>query len=82
MAAYQKTVAGASIEIHDVDHGPPHCHVSGLPGGATARVSLLTMHVTKPPGLKLPRAVAKALKADQEAMLKAWENVISIDRGE
>lgn len=82
MAAYRRTLAGVTIEIHDVDHGPPHCHVSGLSGGAAARVNLLTLEVAKPPGLRLPRAVSRALKDEQIAMLEAWDNVISIDRGE
>jgi hypothetical protein len=82
MAVYRRRLAGVTIEIHDVDHGPPHCHVSGSGGGAVAQVSLLTLEVVKPSGLRLPRAVLRALKDDQIAMLVAWNEVISIDRGE
>lgn len=70
------------IEIHDVDHGPPHCHVSGLSRGSTARVNLHTLEVTRPPGVRLPRAVRRSLEEWQLDMLGAWEQVISIDRSE
>ncbi|MHB1382014.1 MAG: DUF4160 domain-containing protein [Thermoleophilia bacterium] len=80
MAAFRRQVGAVSIEIYDVDHGPPHCHVSGLSGGSTARVNLLTLEVTKPPGEVLPRAVRRHLREWQVEMLEAWEQVISIDR--
>lgn len=82
MAAYRHTITGVTIEIYDVDHGPPHCHISGLPGGIKARVNILTLEVTKPPGCALPRAVTKALRSNQIKMIEAWDKVISIDRGE
>jgi hypothetical protein len=78
MAVFRGECGSVLIEIFEVDHGPAHCHVSGLPGGAKARVSLLTLEVTKPPGMKLPRPVAKFLKLHQEDMLEAWERVVSI----
>lgn len=81
MAVYRRALGGVTVEIHDVDHGPPHCHVVGLARGVTARVSLLTLEVS-PAGVRLPRTVARALKDDQEAILAAWDDVINIDRGE
>lgn len=80
MAAFRRHVGAVSIEIYNVDHGPPHCHVSGLSGGATARVNLLTLEVTKPTGEVLPRAVRRCLREWQVEMLEVWDQVISIDR--
>lgn len=82
VAVYSKRIGGATIQIHDVDHGPPHCHISGLSNGATAKVSLVTMQVTKPLGLPLPKTLMRALRNDQTVMLEAWDSVISINRGE
>ena len=78
MAVFRGECGSVAIEIFDVDHGPAHCHLSGLPGGAKARVSLLTLEVTKPPGMKLPKPVMRFLKGHQEDMLGAWERVVSI----
>jgi hypothetical protein len=79
MSVFREKVGSVCIEIHDVDHGPPHCQVSCLPGGATARVDLLTLRVSKPPGSDLPKAVRQRLRARQEDMLAAWERVQSVD---
>ena len=59
MAVFREKSGSVTVEIYDFDHGPPHCHVSGLPGGLTAQVDLYTLAVTKPPGRRLPgRCVA------------------------
>lgn len=77
MALSRVRCACASNEIHEVDHGPPHCHVSGLAGAGSAVVSLITLETTKPPGLPLPVGVRRCLRENQEAMLEAREHVIS-----
>jgi len=82
MAVFREKCGSVFIEIHDVDHGPPHCHLSGLRGGASARVNLLTLEVTKPPGLPMPKSVRRCLKERQLDMLGAWERVISTDWSE
>lgn len=81
MPAFRERCGSVEIEIHDVDHGPPHCHVTGLPRGGSGTVNLLTLEV-KPPGLGLPTAVRRFLRDRQEDMPAAWEGVISSDRGE
>ena len=35
-----------TVEIYDLDHGPAHCHICGLPGCLNARVDLYTLEVT------------------------------------
>lgn len=82
MAVYRDRCGNAVVEIHDVDHGPAHCHVFGLPGGLGARVDLHTLEVTKPAGRRLPPRVRRFLRDRQEAMLEAWDRVISTDRSE
>jgi len=82
MAAFRERRGSITVEIYDADHGPPHCHVSGLPGGFNARVDLYTLEVTKPPGRELPRQLRRHLKEWQERMLEAWEHVNSTDRSE
>ncbi len=79
MAVFRRRVGSVLVEIHDVDHGPPHCHVSGLAFNATAKVSLLTLEVIKPHGYRLPVGLRRLLKSEQVAMLAAWERVISTD---
>lgn len=82
MTAFHVKCGSVKIRIHDVDHGPPHCHVTGLPQGGQAIVNLLTLTVTKPEGLSLPAPVRRVLKERQEEMLLAWESVVSSDRNE
>lgn len=82
MTVFREKSGSVTVEIHDVDHGPPHCHVSGLPGGLTARVDLYMLEVTKPPGRELPRPVRRFLRDRQERMLATWEQIISTDRSE
>ncbi len=77
MALFRVECGGARIEIWEVDHGPPHCHVSGLDRGGTVVVDLVTLRVTKPPGLPLPPAVSRCLRDNQSTMLEAWAQVIS-----
>ena len=79
MAVYRKRIGAVLVEIHDVDHGPPHCHVSGLAFNATAKVNLLTLEVIKPHGYRLPVGLKRFLKSEQAAMLLAWERVVSTD---
>jgi len=54
VAAFRERRGGMTVEIHDLDHGPAHCHISGLPGGLNARVDLYTLEVTKPAGETTP----------------------------
>jgi hypothetical protein len=68
---------GARIDIWEVDHGPPHCHVSGLDQAGAVVVDLIGLRVTKPPGLSLPPAVRRCLRDHQEELLAAWSRVIS-----
>lgn len=80
MAVFSMRVESVLIEIHDSDHGPPHCHLSNLPRNAIAEVNLLTLEVTSPRGFRLTPRVRRALKDEQVAMLAAWEKVRRIDR--
>lgn len=82
MAAFRARLGSVLIEIYDVDHGPAHCHVSGLPRGLRVRVDLYTLQVVKPPGTRLPSRVKRHLVEIQIEMLTAWENVTSSDRGD
>ncbi len=77
MALFRVECGGARIEIWEVDHGPPHCHVSGPERGGTVVVDLVTLRVMKPPGLSLPPAVSRCLGENQSTMLEAWTRVIS-----
>ncbi len=82
MSVFREKVGSVLIEIHDGDHGPPHCHVSGLPGGIAARVNLLTLEVTRPAGSGLPTVVRRRLKEMQVDMLVAWERIAKMDRSD
>jgi len=82
MSVFRERCGSVLIEIHDVDHGPPHCHLSGLPGGGTARVNLLTLEVTRPAGLRLATPIRRRLRQRQLDMLVAWALVTTTDRGE
>ena len=77
MALFRLVCGGARIEIWEVDHGPPHCHVSGLEQAGTVVVDLVSLRVTKPSGLSLPLAVRRCLRDHQEELLDAWSRVIS-----
>jgi len=81
LSAFRAHCGSVQIEIHDVDHGPPHCQVSGLPGGGSGTVDLLTLQV-RPPGLMLPVAVRRCLCERQQDMLAAWGDVVGWGRGE
>jgi len=80
MALFRLECGGARLEIWEVDHGPPHCHISGLDQAGTVVVDLVTLRVTKPPGLPLPPAVRRCLRENQITMLEAWTRVISYPR--
>jgi len=82
VAAFREKCGGMTVEIYDLDHGPAHCHVSGLPGGLSARVDLYTLEVTKPAGRPLPPRMRRFLRDRHETMLEAWDRVISTDRSE
>lgn len=71
MALFRLECGGAKIEIWEVDHGPPHCHISGLDQAGTVVVDLITLRVTKPPGLSLPPVVRRCLRDNQINMLEA-----------
>jgi len=77
MALFRLECGGAKIEIWEVDHGPPHCHISGLHEAGTVVVELITLRVTKPRGLSLPTVVRRCLRDNQMDMLEAWSRVIS-----
>lgn len=77
MALFRLECGGAKIEIWEVDHGPPHCHISGLDQAGIVVVSLITLKVTRPPGLSLPPVVSRRLRDSQMEMLEAWSRVIS-----
>jgi hypothetical protein len=77
MALFRLECGGAKIEIWEVDHWPPHCHISGLDLAGTVVVDLITLRVKKPPGLSLPPVVRRCLREHQEDMLEAWSQVIS-----
>lgn len=81
MPAFRERCGSVLIEIHDVDHGPPHCHLSGLPGGRSRTVNLLRLAV-RPPGMCLPRPVARCLRERQVVLPEAWDAVISADGSE
>ena len=77
MALWRVDCGGAKIEIWEVDHGPPHCHISGLDQAGTVVVDLITLRVMKPPGLRLSPAVRRCLRDHQGDMLQAWVQVVS-----
>jgi hypothetical protein len=77
MALFRLECGGAKIEIWEVDHGPPHCHISGLDQAGTAVVDLVTLRVTRPPDLSLPPVVKRCLRDNQTALLEAWSRVVS-----
>ena len=77
MTLFRVDCGRVRIEIREVDHGPPHCHVSVLQKGGGVVVDLLTLRVTRLLGLSLPVAVSRCLRDNQVAMLEAWAEVIS-----
>lgn len=77
MALFRLEYGGARIEVWEVDHGPPHCHVTGLKQTGTVVVDLLTLQVRRPPGFRLPPVVKRCLRENQVNMLDAWTRVIS-----
>lgn len=81
MPAFRVLLGSVQIEIHDVDHGPQHCHVVGLPRGGSGTVDLLTLEV-KPASLALPRHVSRFIRERQQDLLEAWDDVVSVDRSE
>jgi hypothetical protein len=77
VALFRLECGAARIEVWEVDHGPPHCHVSGLDRVGTVVVDLVSLRVTKPSGLSLPPVVRRCLRDHQEELLDAWSRVIS-----
>jgi hypothetical protein len=77
VALFRLDCGGVRIEVWEVDHGPPHCHIGGLERRGTVVVNLLTLEVSKPAGLRLSPVVSRCLRENQAAMLAAWEKVIS-----
>ena len=77
MALFRLECGGAKTEIWEVDHGPPHCHISGLDQSGTVAVDLSTLRVTGPPGVALPPVVRRCVRDNQAGMLHAWSRVIS-----
>ncbi|MCE5254566.1 MAG: hypothetical protein LLG45_10255 [Actinomycetia bacterium] len=77
MALFRLECGGVRIEIWEVDHGPPHCHITGLGQTGSVVVDLVTLRVRKPPGLSLPPVLRRCLQENQVIMLEAWAHVIS-----
>jgi len=77
MALIRLEAGGARIEVWEVDHGPPHCHVTGLEKAGNVVVDLITLRVTRPHGLALPPVVARCIRGHQAELLEAWDRVIS-----
>ena len=77
MALFRLECGGAKTEIWEVDHGPPHCHISGLDQSGTVAVDRITLSVTRTPGVALPPVVRRCLRDNQADMLEAWSRVIS-----
>jgi len=79
MAVYKKTLNGILVKIHNVDHLPPHCHV--FYKNYDMKVDLLALKILNPPPNKTPQKLSKALKQEQNEMLKAWDKVKVIPSG-
>ncbi len=62
MALFRLQYGGARIEIWEVDHSPPHCHVRGLDRAGAVVVDIVTLRVIRPPGFPLPPAVRRCLR--------------------
>ncbi len=71
MAVFNHTCGGYKIKINNVDHPPPHCHITG---GGNIRVSLLTLEPLDP-NQEIPPGVKKCLRECQEEMIQAWDKV-------
>lgn len=79
MAVWKRTVGGYPVVIHDVDHGPPHCHV--FVNGRDVEVLLYDLEIRNPPPNALPGILRRKLKAVQIEMLQAWDRVKIIPPG-
>jgi hypothetical protein len=55
MAIWKRQIAGTTVVIRNVDHGPPHCHA--VVDGYDAQIELYTLSVLHPPPHKLPPAL-------------------------
>jgi len=80
MAVWNYQCGGARIRIKDVDHPPPHCHVTTDRG--TLKVSLVTLEPLPPSTARLTHSVQKCLRQSQEDMLAAWTRVRVIPPGQ
>jgi hypothetical protein len=74
MSAWKGKIAGFEVKIHDVDHWPPHCHISMK--GRNMRVDLRTLEYLNPPPHSLPAKLRKGLMALQSGLLKIWEEKV------
>ena len=79
MAVYKKKLKGIQVKIHNVDHPPPHCHA--YIEHRDIKINILTLEVMNPPPTSIPAKLNKAIKAEQENLLQAWEEVKIIPRG-
>ena len=73
MAEWKKKCGGGKMWINEVDHPPPHCHITA--GGRHFKVDLWTLQALKPAGEELPAPLRACVRTYQEEMLKAWESV-------
>lgn len=73
MAIWKLKAGNAEIKINDWDHLPPHCHVRLDKGRFLANIE--TLEVMKPRNAKIPPAVRRTLKMQQEELLEAWQHV-------
>lgn len=73
MAVWRTKCAGARIWINEVDHPPPHCHITA--GRRHYKVALWTLQVLKPAGGGLPAPLRTCVRTHQLEMLRAWDRV-------
>ena len=74
MAVWKRALAGFEVKIHNVDHAPPHCHA--YVGGRDLKIDLRTLEVLNPPPHEAPAKLRKHLRARQDELLRAWEDVV------
>ncbi len=73
MAVFKERCGGYELKINDVDHEPPHCHVSVK--GRNIRRDLVSLAVMNPPPHDVAPVLRRCLRSRQERMLEAWDKV-------
>ena len=79
MAVWKATISNYVVKINNVDHAPPHCHVTVK--GRNVQVVLADLTILKPPPHSLPANLRNGLKDKQEEMFAAWSLVKEIPAG-